>query len=57
MKRAKPTWVRFKYDQVAAALYVATGGLIDLAAACRACQVNGNWDGCPLCRGTGKIAS
>ena len=49
--------VAFNGYQVAAALYAATGGLIDLWAVCLACKAHGRFAGCPLCKGTGRIAS
>lgn len=54
---ARGQHVPFNGYQVAAALYVATGGLIDLAAVCQACRINGLFAGCQLCKGTGKIPS
>ena len=54
---ARGEHVLFNGYQIAAALYVATGGLIDLAATCNACRAHGAFDGCPLCKGTGKIPS
>ncbi len=54
---ARGAAVAFNGYQVAAALYVATAGLIDLAAVCQACRINGLFEGCPLCKGTGRIPS
>jgi hypothetical protein len=54
---ARGSAVAFNGYQVAAALYVATGGLIDLASPCMACKAHGLFAGCPLCKGTGKIPS
>lgn len=54
---ARGAHVEFNGYQIMAALYVATGGLIDLAAPCQACRINGLFAGCPLCKGTGRIPS
>lgn len=50
-------WVRFNGYQVAAALYVVTGGLIDLASACLACKAHGASALCIACGGSGRIPS
>jgi hypothetical protein len=49
--------VLFNHEQVAAALYMATGGLIDLWGECRACKAHGLSALCIECGGSGRIPS
>lgn len=49
--------VLFNHEQVAAALYMATGGLIDLWGECRACKAHGRTDLCIECGGSGRVPS
>ena len=57
LKRVKSRPVHFTHEQAAVALYMATGGLIDLWGACKACKAHGLSALCIACGGTGRIPS